>query len=209
MSIQNQLAHSLGRKDQAPNKALAQAVADAEDVDGLKELIQFIETRPHKRLQMDGMLTIAYVAEQKPSLVVDHVDFLISKLNDPINRVIWGSMIALAHMSDAISDKLFEALPKVIDAMDAGTVVTRDFGFRILVSLYKLEQYCDDVFYTISDQIILAPSNQLGQYVERMIPVVKADHKRKLIAILEERKGDLMNEYHIKRLTKNLKKLYK
>lgn len=209
MSIQNQLAHSLGRKDQVPNKALAQSIADAEYMSGLNKLIQFIESGPIDRLQMDAMLAIAYVAEQKPQLVVDHVDFLISKLNDPINRVIWGSMIALAHMADLVSDKLFEALPKVIDAMDAGTVVTRDFGFRILVSLYKVEQFCDDVFYIISDQIILAPSNQLGQYVERMIPIVKVDHKKKLIAILEERNVDLTNKHHIKRLNKNLKKLYK
>jgi hypothetical protein len=209
MSIQNQLADSLGRKDQAPNKALAKTIVDASDSNRLDELVQFIETKPLDRLQMDAMLTIAYISEALPELVVEKVDFLIGKLNDPINRVIFASMIALSHMADLVSAKLYEALPKVIDAMDSGTVVTRDFGFRILVSLYRIEQYCDDVFYIISDQIILAPSNQLGQYMERMIPIVKPEHKKKLIAILEGRSEDLSNQYHLNRLNKNLKKLYR
>lgn len=209
MPIQDHLSYSLGLKTQEGNKALAKIIADTSDHDRLDELLQFIETKPHDRLQMDAMLTIAYIAEVKPEMLKEKVDFILGKLNDPINRVVFASMIALAHITHLALDKLYEALPKVIDSMGSGTVVTKDHGFRILARLYQEENYSDDLFFIISDQLILAPSNQLGQYTERMIPIVKPTHRKKLISILEERGEELSNQHHLNRLNRNLKKLYK
>lgn len=209
MSIQNQLSHSLGVKTQEGNKALAVKIADLEDYDQLNELCQFIEMKPLERLQMDAMLTLAHIAEQNPKMMTGRIDFLLNKLNDPINRVVFGSMIALAHVAHLVLDKLYQELSLVLDAMESGTVVTRDHGFRILVILYREEKYCEDTFCIILEQLTLAPANQLGQYTERMTSVIRQNHKNRFIAILEDRRGELTVGHHIKRLEKNLKKLYK
>ena len=209
MPIQNQLAYALKRKDQEPNKMVARQIVDADGQQGVKQLIEFIESKPTKRAQMDAMLALAYVSEIKPALLTPHTAFLISRLNDPINRVIWGSMITLTHMAHLVKEEIFEALPKLIDAMDAGTVVTRDYGFRIMVNLYEDTNLQEDMFLLIQEQLMKAPSNQLGQYAERLMEVLNKKHLKPLIDTLEERRNDVSNEYHIKRLNKNLKKLYK
>jgi len=65
------------------------------------------------------------------------------------------------------------------------------------------------MFLLIQEQLMKAPSNQLGQYAERLIEVLNKKHLNSLIETLESRREDVTNEHHIKRLNKNLKKLYK
>lgn len=188
---------------------LAREITDAEDTDRLEELIAFFETKPHKELQKDCALTLAWIAEIKPEMVAPHVGYILGKLNDPINRVIWGSMIALSGIAHLVHEQLFKALPVILDAMDAGTVVTRDHGYRILITLYQNKKYQEDVFMLILEQIMKSPSNQLGQYTEKLIAVMETTHKPQLVGVLEERQQDVVNEHHLNRLNKNLKKLNK
>ncbi|SNS95649.1 hypothetical protein SAMN05421640_1769 [Ekhidna lutea] len=209
MPIQDQLAYALDRNDQEPNKILAKQIVDAGGEKEIRELISFIETKPNQRAKSDAILTMAYVAELSPKLMAGQIDFLTHQLASSINRVIFGSMIALAHVAHMRKEKLYKALPKIIDAMDDGTVVTRDHGYRIMITLYADERFQEDMFLLIQEQLIKAPSNQLGQYTERLIPVLNKLHLNTLIETLEERRSDVTNEYHINRLNKNLKKLYK
>ena len=118
-------------------------------------------------------------------------------------------MITLNYIAHLVTYELFEALPKIIDAMDAGTVVTRDYGFKIMVTLYQDKSIQEDMFLLMQEQLMKAPSNQLGQYAERLMEVLNKNHLKSLIATLEERRNGISNEHHIKRLNKNLKKLYK
>lgn len=209
MPIQDQLAYALKRTDQGPNKKVAKQLVDSDGQEGIKELISFIEGKPIKRAQMDAMLALAYACEMQPKLFTAHVDFFVSKLDDPINRVIWGSMITLNYIAHLVTHELFEALPKIIDAMDAGTVVTRDYGFKIMVTLYQDKGIQDDMFLLMQEQLMRSPSNQLGQYAEGLMEVLNKNHLKPLIDTLEERRNDVSNEHHIKRLNKNLKNLYK
>lgn len=209
MPIQDNLAHALDRKDQEPNKQVAKLIVDKGGEKDVTALVSFIQSRPEQRAQADAILALAYIGELDPKLLAGQVDFLIEELNSPINRVIFGSMISLAHIAHLQKEKLFDALPKIIDAMDSGTVVTRDHGYRIMITLYQDDRFREDVFLLIREQLMKAPSNQLGQYAERLIEVINKSHFDPLIQTLEERRSDISNEYHIKRLNKNLKKLNK
>ena len=51
--------------------------------------------------------------------------------------------------------------------------------------------------------------NFLRAFVEWVIDVLNKKHLKPLIETLEDRMNDITNEHHIKRLNKNLKKLYK
>ena len=209
VSIQDQLAHSLDRRDQGPNRELAERIINKGGAAQLQELVDFFLTQPDKNLQKDCVLTMAWVGELSPEMLVPHVDLLLGNFNSEIPRVVWGSMIALAFSANLVPDQIYKALPEIIDTMDAGTPVTRDHGYRMLITLYQTEKYREDVFYIILEQIQLAPSNQLGQYAEKLIKVLDTKHKKELIVVLEDRSAELTNEHHKKRLGKNLKKLYK
>lgn len=208
MSIQNHLAYSLNRKDQKPNKELASHIATEDDESTVEALVAFINSNPIKRARMDAILTLAYIAEENPNLMVSCLGFFVDKLGDPVNRVAWGSMIALSHLATLRKQEIFDSLPNIIDAMDRGSVVARDHGFKIMVTLYADDRFREDVFLLILEQLAKAPSNQLGQYAERLMSVLERKHVNRLIEVLEERKEDVVNESHIKRLHKNLKKLY-
>ncbi|WP_421764165.1 hypothetical protein [Ekhidna sp.] len=209
MPIQDQLAFALDRNDQEPNKMVAKQIVDAGGTKEVNQLISFIKSKPKQRAQSDAILALAYVGELAPALLVDEAGFLISQLSSSANRVIFGSMIGLAHIAHLQKEKLFDSLPQIIEAMDAGTVVTRDFGYRIMITLYQDDRFQEDMFLLLLEQLMKAPSNQLGQYAERLIEVLNNSHLSSLIKVLEERRNDISNEYHVKRLNKNLKKLYK
>lgn len=209
MPIQDKLAFALDRNDQDPNKQVARRIVDTGGKKEVDELVSFVSSQPKQRAQSDAILALAYVGELAPVLLSDQVEFLIDQLSSPINRVIFGSMIGLAHIAHLQTRKLFDALPQIIDAMDTGTVVTRDHGYRIMITLYGEDRFQEDLFVLIQEQLMKAPSNQLGQYTERLIPVLNKTHLNSLIETLEERQNDIANEHHVKRLNKNLKKLYK
>lgn len=209
VSIQDHLAHSLDRKDQESNRALAERIVNEGGATQLQELVGFFLTQPPRDLQKDCVLTMAWVGELSPKMLVPYIAFLLKNFDSDIPRVVWGSMIALAFSAHLVPNQIYNALPKIIDAMDAGTPVTRDHGYRILLTLYQTKKYQEDVFCIILEQIQLAPSNQFGQYAEKLIKVLDSKHKKELIAVLEDRGAELTNEHHKKRLDTNLKKCYK
>jgi len=209
MSLKDKLSYSVGRKDQEPNRSQAVEIIESNDHEKIKELIQIFDSKPHVEIQKDCSLTLAWIAESKPEMISPYVDYFLDKLSDPINRVIWGSMMSLTAIASFEQDKLYDNLPRILDAMDSGTVVTRDHGYRILITLYLNKTYQEDIYLLILEQLSKAPSNQLGQYAERLIEVLDLKHKPTLVTILEARFEDVDNPHHIKRLEKNLKKLYK
>ncbi len=207
MSIKEKLSYVKGRGDQGPNKQLAQEIVEKEGHDSIRELIALFDTKPHVAIQKDCSLTLAWIAKTNPQMMVHYTDYFLNKLGNPVNRVIWGSMITLTAIAPFQQEKLFENLPDILHAMDTGTVVTRDHGYRILITLYQNQTYQKDVFTLILEQLTKAPSNQLGQYAERLIDVLNLSHKPELMTLLESRFEDIENEHHVRRLEKNLKKL--
>lgn len=207
MSISQQLSYSLGLKDQSANKELASKLAMELNVDGVEELTSIIDSNAPRRLKMDATLTLAYIAEKVPNLLKLHIGFLIDNLSNQIDRVSWGSMISLSHLAEENRDFIYKNLPAILDAMDRGSVVCRDYGFKILVTLYTFNEYEEDVFFIILEQLNTAPPNQIGQYSERLIAVVRPNHVDDLINKMEMRRSELTNPHHLKRMDKNLKKL--
>ncbi|MEM9341220.1 MAG: hypothetical protein AAGA66_20995 [Bacteroidota bacterium] len=209
MPIHHRLASCQGRRDQALNRQLALEIASSQDEGMLQELLLLFDTATEKRLLMEAILTIAYISEINPQLVASKVDFLIHQLNHQVSRVRWGSMMALSHLVTLHPEQIFQHVPEILTCMEKGSVVGRDYGFRILVTLYTYDHYAEDLFLIILEQLSGAPSNQLGQYTERLTFVLRGRHQPELIRVLEHLRGDLENEHHLRRLDKNLKKLYK
>lgn len=205
MPIQDHLSSSIDRRDQEPNKQLAVRIATGEYQ--VKELIDFLKTQPKRQFQQDAILTLAYTAEKNATLVAPYGEFLSRQLDSKFNRVVWGSMIALSHLTKVIPELLFHSLSVILQTMETSTVVARDHGFKILIGLYTLDEYQDQVTPLIAEQIQIAPDNQFGQYTERWMEVIIPKHRNQLIAIMEQKRQELTNAIHLKRLDKNLRKL--
>ncbi len=206
MGIEAQFSSGYGRRDQGPNRELASSIAAGQNYDAVSEIFGLFEKKMTARQLNDAVLTLAAVSSEAPEMLRNHVDELADLLNSKVNRQIFGSMIALANVSYLVPEKLQPYLSLILDAMDSGTVVTRDHGFTILTQLYKIDR-SNMLLPLILEQLMKAPPNQLGQYTEKFISVMKYEHREELARVLEDRMEELESPNHRQRLSKNLKKI--
>ena len=92
MGIINKLSTSLNRRDELPNIKLAKEIADKNDKNAAKELI---ETLQNKSLQNDCIKVIYEIGERKPALIAGYAKEMIALLKHKNNRLQWGAMTAL------------------------------------------------------------------------------------------------------------------
>lgn len=205
-NVTDRFASALDRRDQGPNEAIAEEIARGATPDLLRDVTKVLESKANTRLKNDAVMVMMALSRIAPHFLEDHFDLLMKVLRSSSNRQVFGSMIALANLAPLKRRELRGHIPMILKAMDQGTVVTRDHGFTILTELYKEDQ-SGDLLSLINEQILKAPPNQLGQYTEKFMIVVRPGDIPALIEALEARAGELTNEHHLKRLGKNLKKL--
>ena len=205
-NVINRLSSAMDRRDQGPNEAIAQEVVASGNPDLLQEVVQVILSNNPVRLKNDAVMVLMAISRIKPGILLEQTRLLISLLDSKSNRQVWGSMIALANMAPMVREDIKPYLAKILRAMDEGTVVTRDHGFTILTELYK-DDPSGDLLALINEQLLNAPPNQVGQYTEKFMEVVRKEDLSSFIATLEVRAQELTNEHHLKRLGKNLRKL--
>lgn len=205
-NVIDHFSSSLDRRDQGPNEEIAQQIVDGEGGKLLEEVVQVIQSKAVTRTKNDAVMVLMAISRINPKMLVNQADLFIHLLESKSNRQVWGSMIALANMASLVKEKIKPHLAKILQAMDEGTVVTRDHGFSILTELYK-EDRTGDLLALIHEQLLNAPPNQVGQYTEKFMEVVRREDIPAFVEALEVRGRELINEHHLKRLGKNLKKL--
>ncbi len=207
MSIVDHFSSSHDRRDQEMNRALARRIADEDNKIYVEEICQVLASGPTKKIEDDAILTLAALSELKPEMLYAKFDFLLPYLKSSNNRAVFGTMIVMAHISPFIPSKMFSNLSEILDAMDEGTVVTRDHGFKIMVKLYEIDQYREDLLPLICEQVLNAPDNQAGQYAERIADTVRSSDVKVLLPVLQQRLAHLENSSHIGRMQKICRKL--
>ncbi len=204
--IKDQLAHSLGRRDEAPNIALAEQIADVEDKIAIKELVALTE---HMRMAIkyDAIKVLYEVGERKPELIQRHCDDFLQLLKHRDNRIQWGAMTALSVISASRPELLAEHIVEVVDAMDSGSVITRDHGIYILSNLAEIKKHHANCIELLLEQIEKSPVNQVPMYAEKTAAVISRLYVDRLIGILQSREDVLVIQSKKKRLDKLIKRL--
>ena len=91
--------------------------------------------------------------------------------------------------------------------MAEGGVIMRDKGFKMMVALYTIPSYTSDMTSLLLEQLLIAPDNQFGQYLEKWIVVIFHADIVHVIKVIEERLPELSDTNHRKRAEKSLKRL--
>src|SRR4051812_46490015 len=128
MNIINRLASSLQRRDEAPNQELAKEIVKKNDKKAIKELMALLDME-NKSIQSDVIKVLYEIGEQKPSLISEYAKNFVRLLADKNNRLQWGAMSALDAITSENPAAVYKSLTKIIDAADAGSVITRDRAF--------------------------------------------------------------------------------
>ncbi len=206
-SIIDQLAVSLGHKDEVPNIELAQKIAASADKNAVKELVDNLDNK-NKNIAFDCIKTLYEIGYQKPELISGYAKDFIDQLKSKHGRMVWGAMTAISAIAALVPDVIYSNQALIIDTADnSGSVIARDHTMYILAALAKHEKYYDDCMALILEQLLKSPVNQLPMYAEITAPIVATKDKDTFKKVLQERLKNITQESKIKRIEKVLKKL--
>lgn len=206
MSIIDQLATSLGRRDEAPNQELAKSIADKGDTHAVEELVDHL-IHKDKNIQSDCIKVLYEIGELRPSLIADYSDTFVELLGSKNNRLVWGAMTALDAITLENPTSVYSAIADIIDAADKGSVIAKDHGVSILIKLCSIGNYADHAFSLLAEQLENCPTNQLPMYAENAIPIISDNNRSIFIRILTSRLDDIEKDTKRKRVEKVIKKL--
>jgi len=206
MSVLDKLAFALGERSEVPNKALAQQIVAKNDKAAVAELAENLNNK-NKAVQADCIKTLYEVGALKPSLISGYAKQFITLLDSKNNRMQWGAMTALSSIVAEAPKAIYNALPKIVDVADKGSVITKDHCAKILTALCGIKQYTAEAFSLLSEQILNAPVNQLPTYAENALPIVPKAEQAAFAEMLSKRLKDEMTDTKRRRLEKVISKL--
>jgi hypothetical protein len=119
----------------------------------------------------------------------------------------WGAMSALSAVSKVKPALLASHLSQIVEAMDTGTVITRDHGIYILCHVATIHKHHDDCMELLLEQIEKAPVNQVPMYAEKTAEGISPSYVKRLEKILSHRTDVLEIPSKKRRIEKLLKAL--
>ena len=205
-NIIERLATSLGQKDQVPNIELAKQVIVEKNTLAVKVLIDNLYHKD-KGIQSDCIKVLYEVGEKSPELISEYLHEFLNLLLHKNNRLQWGGMTAIHSITLDRAKEVHEALPQILKAAKAGSVITKDHAYGILVKLCSIGEYRKEVIPMLLEQLEEAPDNQFPKYAEDSWEIISDDEKDNFINILQKRVTKLPLESKQKRIKNLLKKL--
>lgn len=209
MTIADRLSSSLGERSQMPNKELARDVVSSRDQNALNELRQLISAKENTDVVGDALKVVEVMGELDSEFTKDAIAEILPLLHHKSNKIQWRAMSALSTIAEHHLDLMMSNIGEIIDVMNAGSIITKDHGVKILLVLYTRKDFRESVSHLLNEQVLLAPDNQLGQYAEKWSHIIAKEHVNMLIKTLETRATDLYSPSHQKRIARVLKKLNK
>ena len=209
MSLAERLATSLGEKSQLPNKALGQEIIRSKNKAAFEEIRTLISKDQKLDILGDALKVVEVMGELDSEFTKEAINEILPLLDHKTNKIQWRAMSALSTIAKHHTVVLFEKISEIEEIMNAGSVITKDHGVKIMLCLYEQPDYREKIGVLLNDQVLEAPDNQLGQYAEKWSKIIDLRDLDALIRALETRQPDLQNPSHQKRIAKILKRLYK
>lgn len=187
MSILDRLACFQDRRDEAPNQELARDLAEQEDRASIRELVANLR-HADQNVRSDCLKTLYEVGHLKPELIADYAGEFVRLLADRNNRMIWGSMIALATIAPLRPDALFQHRGRIQDSMAEGSVITVDNGVKVLAAVAAAKDtYRAELLPYLLHHLQTCRPKDVPQHAEAIVQAVDDAHADAFGAVLERR----------------------
>ena len=207
-STLEQLASSLGRKDHEPNIALAEKISKNQDKKAVEELITLMNHKS-SAIRHDAIKVLYEIGERKSELIIPYSKDFLKLFDQKDNWMKWGAMSALSMISNTNPELISKHLTSILDAMDSGSVITRDHGIYILCNVARLKKHHSDCMELLLEQIQKAPVNQTPMYAEKTVEVISPPYVKRLEKVLRSRQDVMEIPTKAKRIEKLLNSLQK
>jgi len=143
-------------------------------------------------------------------LISAYADDFISGLHSKNNRLVWGSMTALATIAERAPAPIYEKLPVILAAFEHGSAITVDNGVSVLAGLCKADDaYARTIVPILLDHLRESRPKDIPRYAERASVCFDKDNASAFIEVLEERLPHLAppGQARIKKLLRALRDL--
>jgi hypothetical protein len=204
MRVLNQLATALNRRDEIPNKELAQRIVDDKDEGAVEELIENLGHKD-KNIQSDCIKVLDEISERCPGLTARYYKEIGILLESKNNRLVWGAMSALDGITLEAPKGIYNMLAKILQAADKGSVITKDHAVGILIKLASLKQYANTCMPLLMEQLASSPNNQFPMYAEKTSVLIDKKNKEIFREIVLGRLKRFEKESQKKRVIRVLK----
>lgn len=201
------LACKLGRNDEIPNIELAESLYEQEDTAGIKEIVDGFKGKD-KGVANDCIKVLYEIGKRNPSLISGYAMDFISGLGSKNNRLVWGSMTALAEIAEYTSKPIYVRLDAVVTAYESGSVITIDNSISVFAGLCKVNtDYEKRVLPILLNHLQRCKPREVPQHGERASICFNKGNAKAFIDMLEKRKSDLSPSQQT-RVNRLLKKLH-
>ncbi|SOC11200.1 hypothetical protein SAMN05880501_106101 [Ureibacillus xyleni] len=196
MTIVNRLATQLDRRDEEPNIELAQELVRENNIEGIHEIIHNL-TNKNKKIQQDCIKVAYEIGNLKPKLISQYAPTFITLLKSPNNRLVWGSMQALAIIAKEVPEILMEQVHSIKLAIKNGSVITVDKGVLTLALLASINKENNEkIFPFLMDHLRTCRTKEIPQHSESIMIAVTDSNKEEFLNILQEREQYLTKPQH-------------
>jgi hypothetical protein len=204
MSVLAKLASAQGRKDEAPNKALAVELVEKNDLAGIQEIAANLHNKDRK-IQYDCLAVLEQVGDLKPELIEDYVADFLQLIYSKNNRLVWAAMIDLAKIADRKPEPIIEQYNDIVQVIEKGSVITKDNGIKVMARVASVKDaYNQKIMPYLLGQLRTCRAKSLPQYAESVRVAVNPDNQAAYLSILNER-VDALSVAQQRRIKKLLK----
>jgi len=200
------LACRLGRNDETPNIELAEKLCSSMDRKSVCEIADGLKSND-QAVAKDCIKVLYEIGRRRPDLIADFTDDFITALASRDNRIVWGSMMALAFVAPIKPKTIFGRLPEIIAAYERGSVITVDNSISVCAYLCKAGgSYQKRIFPILLAHLANCRAKEIPQHAERIAVCVDSGNKKAFIKAVETRISEL-TEPQKNRVLKLIKRL--
>ena len=206
MTYIQKIAYHLERRDEVPNQELAGLLAEEENIKGIEEIASYLDDK-NKSIQSDCLKVLYEIGYISPKLITKYAATFIKLLDSKTNRMVWGSMIALANIAEYVPEEIWPHRERILELIETGTVITNVWGVKTLINLSKAgDRYYDELKEELFRLQLDCRDVDFAKRAEEMSVVIRPGEQDAYREMLEARKSSLSKAAQT-RLAKVIKKL--
>ena len=186
-----QLACGVGRNDELLNIELAKKLCKSRDRRDIQEIADGMKSKD-RAIANDCIKVLYEIGQREPDLISEYTDEFIDLLSSQDNRMVWGSMTALAYISPIRSEVIFERLPEIFQAYESGSVITVDNSISVFAHLCRAnERYREKIFPFLLEHLLNCRAKEIPQHAERISICINPENKEAFMNVLTIREKEL------------------
>ena len=176
------------------------------DTGGVREIVEGIRSQD-RSVASDCIKVLYEIGHRKPELIAEYTDLFITALSDKNNRIVWGSMTALAYSTHLNPNVVYNRLSEIVAAYRTGSVITVDNSISVFASLCSAGgEYREVVFPLLLTHLEQCRAKEIPQHAERIAVCIDSGNREAFVKALDAR-ADELSAAQQSRIAKLKKKL--